>query len=188
MNGVLKFFFSPATKKGGRRKKKPVEELDSSEKEFSISEAEEEAIPFDTHKNTFHQSGIQNLKDRRGERLQGQNDVQSIPFENIKESIRLCYFYPTLYHCYPEVIVADGKHHNVFDLVGAVTRMPSIIEIRLCRKGFDLVSRLHETYPGFATFVDYWTLSERKLDIYTVFRKSKNSKFPSTHAFIKEFY
>jgi hypothetical protein len=180
--------YFPSTHTFAKRIDKPVDELDSSEQILSINQAEKEAFPFFAHKTTFHQSGIQNLKDRRGERLQEHNDIQSIPFDNIKESIRLCYFYPTLYRHYPKVFLADNKHHNVFDLVGAVTRMPSIIEIRLCRKGYDFTQRLQESYPGFAAFIDRWTLEAKGLDIFTTFRKSPNPKFPSTHALIKEFY
>jgi len=167
---------------------KPPEELEPGEDAISISSLMEHALPFAAQKYTFHQSGKLNAKDRTGERMRGNQDIQSIPFDRIEDAIRLCYLYPTLYSRYPRVDPQAGKHHNVFRLVGQAPAMPSIIEVRLSRKSFPLLDKLKEAYSAFAAFVDPWTLETRDESILTVFRKSRNPHFPSTHAFVREFY
>lgn len=166
----------------------PPQDLPSNEILLKISEAEKEAEKFAAHKSAFHKSGILNIKDKEGKRLKGDKDIVSISFERIPESIRLCYIYPTVYNRYLRILKESKKHHNVLKLVGTDKKVPLMIEIRLSKFDFNLSNRLKESYKGFIAFVDRNTLSHYKLDIYTVFRRSPNSYFPSTEAFIREFY
>lgn len=155
---------------------------------IDISEGEKKAVQFEIHKHTFHKSGVMNAKDKMGNRMDNDSDIESIPFDAINCSIRLCYVIPTVYSAYPKVDCNTKKYYNVFNLNDSARNMPSVIEIRLCKKDFNINEKMKEVYTGFIAFVDSHTLESKDIDIYTVFHKSNNDHFPRTPLFIKEFY
>ena len=115
----------------------------------------------------------------------------STAFADIKDSIRLCYFYPMHYKKYPIMSIKDrnpDKHFNGLNLKGDVVNLPIMAEIRFSKKEFDLEEKLISAYKSFVAFKDDKTLSKFDLNIYTVFRKSNNPQFPKTQAIIHEYY
>jgi hypothetical protein len=184
--GVQDYF--PANSTMMRTLNKPPAELPELERTIKKGEFEVEAQSFRPQKFSFHKSGVSNAKSQRGERFPGDYDTHSIPFADIQDTIRLCYIYPAAYHRYPQCSENDNKHHNVFDLSEAFSTMPSMIEMRLARGGFDIEHRLKGSYRGFAAFRDVATLRKFDIAIYTILRRSPNVRFPSHHAFICERY
>jgi hypothetical protein len=184
--GVQDYF--PADSTMMRTFDKPPPELSTEERSIRKGAFELEAQSFRPQKFSFHQSGVANAKSRTGQRFVDDTDAHSIPFAQIKDSIRLCYIYPANYEKYPERTAHDGKHHNVFELNEAISTMPSMVELRLARDDFNLEDRLRQAYTGFAAFRDVTTLRSFGLVIYTIFRRSPNTRFPTHHAFIAEKY
>jgi hypothetical protein len=184
--GVQDYF--PANGTMMRTLDKPPTELSELERTIRKGEFEVEAQSFRPQKFSFHKSGVSNAKSRTGERFPEDCDTHSIPFADIRDTLRLLYIYPATYDKYPERSENDKKHHNVFQLSEAFSTMPSMIEMRLARDGFDLEDRLRRSYTGFAAFRDVSTLRTFDIAIYTIFRRSPNRRFPSHHAFISERY
>lgn len=180
--------YFPGTHSATKRLDTPPEELSTEEREIKISELNQKAKPGFPHKYTFHQSGVLTAKNKKGTWLENDKDIQSIPFSNINGSIRLCYFYPTIYSKYPIVRIEEQKHHNLFKLVGNIRKMPPIIEIYLCQAEYDLVSKLKTAHSGLACFIDKTTLKAKDIVVFTIFRQSPNPHFPKTDAVIIEYY
>ena len=115
-------------------------------------------------------------------------DLRSIPFGEIKNTIRVFYIYPTKCFRYPKLSTNSRKYHYIFELKSTFSRMPIMIEVRLCKFGFDLKCKLDEVYDWFIGFYDNETLSDYELGIYTLLRKSSNPAFPEPEAYIREYY
>jgi hypothetical protein len=167
---------------------KPPAELSEAERTIKKENLRSSRNRFVRKSSRFNKSGVSKAKSPTGQRFPADTDTLSIPFADIKDSIRLCYIYPASYDKYPERLQGGGKHNNVFELSEALSATPSMIEMRLAHQDFDLEKRLKQSYTGFVAFRDISTLRSFGLVIYTIFRRSPNARFPSHHAFIAERY
>ena len=172
--------YFPGTHTYRRYIDKSPQSLEPSEAVLRLSECAKKAEPFVPHKRTFHKSGTMNIKNKAGDRMKGDFDVKSLPFESIPGFLLLCIIFPTSYNRYPLIREEDNKRHNILRLEGNAKKMPLMIEIHIKKDDYDLEDKLKSTYEDFVSFVDRNTLAKWQLEIYTVFRKSAQPHFPTT--------
>lgn len=139
----------------------------------NIDHMEALSIGFKPNKTSFHISGKLVSKDKSGNRYSDSKDSSSIPFSDIKDVIQIRCIYPSNLGDYKKVLKEEIV--NVFE---PQYHEPSMVKFFLSSSSFDFKNWMTSIDPESIVYEDKVSLSDFKLIIYTVCRKSNNKFIP----------